>query len=153
MNRLPNRPRPLSTRHFPQLVFHIQEPECNGYDFHYHLQEQAEYLIGRAALRLHPFDGIRILLQDPEVSLQHARIFLHDKGFWMIEDLESAKGTFLRPSGLPREMWQNLAHPSPLVESTDIRVGRTLLTVRYLDAEGRLHPRTFRQPAHQQVTA
>lgn len=141
MQRLPNPSSILPNGVFPQLLFHIQEPECNGYDFHYHVQEHAEFLIGRAAIHLHPFQGIRILLQDQGVSLQHARIFPHAKGFWMIEDLGSSNGTFLRPPEPRHATWHRLEEPAPLPESTAIRVGQTLLTVRYLDTEGRLHPR------------
>lgn len=114
----------------PQLLFHIQEPDCNGYDFHYHLKNTREFLIGRSDPAPLSCSGLRIALQDCRVSRDHCRIFLQAKGGWMIEDLNSTNGTFFQPmQELPVE-WQQVITPVLLPERAFIRIGLTLLSIR-----------------------
>ncbi|MBF0189800.1 MAG: FHA domain-containing protein [Magnetococcales bacterium] len=142
MNRLSGRSRHSGTATIPQILFHIQEPDCSGYDFHYHLQERPEYLIGRAGLD-HPLppNCVRIALQDSRVSRNHCRIFLHSKGFWMIEDLGSTNGTHLHPPEAHHTPWLKVVMAMPLPDRSLIRVGQTLLAVRPLTTDPLVRPR------------
>ncbi|MBF0341013.1 MAG: FHA domain-containing protein [Magnetococcales bacterium] len=126
MNRFPDSSL-ASALQVPQLLFHIQEPECNGYDFHYHQPARPVYVIGRDGLAPDP-DGVRIGLQDDQVSRNHCRIFLDPAGSWMIEDLGSTNGTLLRGEPEPAG-WQPVVTATPLPSNCDIRVGETLLTL------------------------
>lgn len=113
----------------PLLRFHIQEPGCNGYDFHYHFKDRAEYVIGRVANQC-GLNVVQIQLQDKLVSRNHCRIFLHPQGFWMIEDLGSVNGTYIRLPETSGEHWQRIHFATPLPMAIDIRVGITLLAMR-----------------------
>ncbi|MBF0628696.1 MAG: FHA domain-containing protein [Magnetococcales bacterium] len=126
------KPFPTS-RPLQQLLFHIQEPECNGYDFHYHLGEPSAFVIGRGA-GWEPSDaqGIRIDLKDARVSRQHCRIFADPKEGWMIEDLGSTNGTFVAPLRHAAEELLRVSCTVHLPARAIIQVGYTLLAVRPL---------------------
>ncbi|MBF0614197.1 MAG: FHA domain-containing protein [Magnetococcales bacterium] len=114
----------------PQLVFHIQEPDCNGYDFHYHQKDPREFLIGRFGPAWSETNGVRIALQDSRVSLDHCRIFPHPQGHWMIEDLGSTNGTFIHAAHEDLNSWQQVTTPLRLPDRVFIRMGLTLLSLR-----------------------
>ncbi|MBF0214687.1 MAG: FHA domain-containing protein [Magnetococcales bacterium] len=146
MNPFRSKTPPRSLSDARQILFHIQEPGCNGYDFHYHLQEQTEYVIGRVGSDPVAHSGIRIDLQDHLVSRNHCRLFPHAKGFWMIEDLGSTNGTFLKAP----DAWIQVTEITPIPAKIVIRVGQTLLAVTPLDEKAQSHARwTWKRLAQQ----
>ncbi len=120
-----------------QLRFHIQEPGCNSYDFHYHLTECSEYVIGRVANQ-YGADVVQIQLLDMQVSRNHCRIFLNPKNIWMIEDLGSANGTYIRLPEGREDGWQKIHYATPIPSTIDLRVGTSMLTIRPMHQD--LHP-------------
>ncbi|MBF0180731.1 MAG: FHA domain-containing protein [Magnetococcales bacterium] len=122
-----------SLKSVPQLRFYIQEPGCNGYDFHYHQTERPEFVLGRTANQCGE-RVVRIQLQDPRVSRNHCRIFLHPRGYWMIEDLGSTNGTYIQLPDAELDLWQQVQYATPLPDEIDIRIGATLLAMRPLES-------------------
>ncbi|MEO5331882.1 MAG: FHA domain-containing protein [Magnetococcus sp. YQC-5] len=135
-----------------QLRFHIQEPGCPGYDFHYHLPERIEYVVGRVSSQC-GFDVVQIQLQDLRVSRLHCRIFFHSQGCWMIEDLRSTNGTYIRHPDAPLEAWQEILCVTALPLEIDIRVGGTFLAMRPITQGPPVrHPRNY-WPLHSRQAA
>jgi pSer/pThr/pTyr-binding forkhead associated (FHA) protein len=62
-----------------------------------------------------------VILYDNQVSRHHARITRHGERF-LLEDLSSSNGTFLREQRL------SAGTPSELVDGDEIQIGSTLLT-------------------------
>jgi hypothetical protein len=67
----------------PKLTLLLGRRTMQAYDF-----KQASIVVGRD-------DGADVLIDNPSVSRRHAEIRLGDDG-WMVEDLGSSNGTFLK---------------------------------------------------------
>lgn len=67
----------------PKLTLLLGRRVMQAYDF-----KQASIVVGRD-------DGADVLIDNPSVSRRHAEIRLGDEG-WVVEDLGSSNGTFLR---------------------------------------------------------
>jgi hypothetical protein len=81
-----------------------------------------------------------IFLDNPGVSRDHLKLEMTSRGFYAVEDLGSANGTFLNDQPIKREY---------LMNNDVVRVGKFSLWVNYeedrrtLSASGRLHPQVF----------
>jgi len=68
----------------PKLTLLLGRRTMQVYDF-----KQESIVVGRD-------DGADILIDNPSVSRRHAEICLDDQGRWIVRDLGSSNGTFLR---------------------------------------------------------
>lgn len=109
------------------LVFHIREPDLNGYVFYYHQANQPEYIVGRVPNHC-DFSQVQVQLRDKHVSRRHCRIFWSAHG-WMVEDLNSSNGTAVSANGKRAERLRCISGPIPIAAGSTIRVGRTVLTI------------------------
>jgi len=81
-----------------------------------------------------------VFLDNPGVSRDHLKLEMTSRGFYAVEDLGSANGTFLNDQPIKREY---------LMNNDVVRVGKFSLWVNYeedrrtLSASGRLHPQAF----------
>jgi len=66
-------------------------------------------------------DTNAVPLRDEYVSTKHARVLLHE-GRWFVEDIGSTNGTYV--SGA------RITGPTPITDSSTIRLGRTVLELR-----------------------
>jgi serine/threonine protein kinase len=67
--------------------------------------------------------GNDVVIQDATVSRHHARLFFHD-GHWLIEDLQSANGTFVNGTRVLR--------PTVLQHGDELRLGDDIMTFELL---------------------
>jgi pSer/pThr/pTyr-binding forkhead associated (FHA) protein len=81
-----------------------------------------------------------VFLDNPGVSRDHLKLEMTSRGFYAVEDLGSANGTFLNDQPIKREY---------LMNNDVVRVGKFSLWVNYeedrrtLSGSGRLHPQVF----------
>ena len=81
-----------------------------------------------------------VFLDNPGVSRDHLKLEMTSRGFYAVEDLGSANGTFLNDQPIKREY---------LMNNDVVRVGKFSLWVNYeedrrtLSAGGRMHPQVF----------
>jgi hypothetical protein len=81
-----------------------------------------------------------VFLDNPGVSRDHLKLEMTSRGFYAVEDLGSANGTFLNDQPIKREY---------LMNNDVVRVGKFSLWVNYeedrrtLPGSGRPHPQTF----------
>ena len=81
-----------------------------------------------------------VFLDNPGVSRDHLKLEMTSRGFYAVEDLGSANGTFLNDQPIKREY---------LMNNDVVRVGKFSLWVNYEEdrragsASGRLHPQVF----------
>lgn len=69
-----------------------------------------------------------VLENDPTVSRQHAVVTIHDNGDVTIRDLNSTAGTFVNN--------QKIASETPLNQSSQIKLGNTVLTLQQIASAG-----------------
>jgi predicted component of type VI protein secretion system len=81
-----------------------------------------------------------VFLDNPGVSRDHLKLEMTSRGFYAVEDLGSANGTFLNDQPIKREY---------LMNNDVVRVGKFSLWVNYeedrrtMSASGKLHPQAF----------
>ncbi len=80
---------------------------------------RAVTLVGEATLGRQA--GNKIIVSEPGVSRIHARIYRDDRGLWMVNDLDTANGTFVNERRIDR--------PTPIRPGDVIRVSATQLRV------------------------
>jgi pSer/pThr/pTyr-binding forkhead associated (FHA) protein len=113
------------------FIFHIEEEGMNGYDFFYHRKDPKEYLIGRALDEV-GFDSIQVQLHDETVSTTHCRLFYHPHSGWLVEDLSSENGTWIKPNGEDSQPFKRVDEPTPIDPYSILQVGNTAITLRNL---------------------
>lgn len=81
-------------------------------------EETREYLIAEVDRYIGRDAGNDIVIDDAEMSAQHAKIWFEGQGFW-VEDLRSTNGTFVNG--------ERLREPTRLRDEDLLKMGRTLL--------------------------
>lgn len=113
------------------LVFHVAKEGRGEYDFFYHQSNLSEYMVGRAVESV-SYDTIQIQLHDKTASRNHCRIFCSPSAEWLVEDLGSSNGTWIRQDFADSDGFKRVTAPTPIDESTILRIGMSDLTVTAL---------------------
>ncbi len=113
------------------LVFHVAKEGRGEYDFFYHQGNQSEYMVGRAVESV-SYDTIQVQLHDKAASRQHCRIFCNPASEWLVEDLGSSNGTWIRKDTEDTGDFQRVTTPTQINAETIIRIGESDVTVTEL---------------------
>ncbi|MFA6108078.1 MAG: FHA domain-containing protein [Candidatus Latescibacterota bacterium] len=83
--------------------------------------ERREYLLAEGERYIGRDPANDIVVDDEEVSAQHAQISCAGEGFW-VKDLGTTNGTFVNG--------QRIQEPTPLHDEDLVKIGRTMLQFR-----------------------
>ena len=116
------------------FIFNIQEKGLNNYDFFYHKDDPKEYRIGRASKKA-GFDDVNVHLRDKTVSRNHCRIFNHPSAGWLVEDLGSTNGTWIKRDAGSLEPFKRVTKATSINPYSELRLGDTAMKLRSLPSK------------------
>ena len=129
MKRILNNMINAAKQPFHGCVFHIQEPHHPSHDYRASQRHRKEYIVGRLTQQS-TFETTQIQLRDQYVSRVHCRLFWVSCYGWMVEDLNSSNGTWVRQVGdTSEEAWKRVHKPVRLGSDSEIKIGCSQLNV------------------------